>query len=486
MRKFNIAGICLVFILFSPLLNGGEASSIEIARKLNEAFVDVSDKVIPSVVVIKVFKKSDTIVESDSYEFRFWDLLPKEFRRKFFGEPETEKKPHRQPIFTSQGSGIIIREEGYILTNSHVIEDAERIKIRLNDGREFDAEIKGIDKKSDLAVLKIKGLNIKGLNVAKLGDSSKVRVGEFAIAIGAPFDLEYSVTIGHVSAKGRSQIIPDPEMDQDFIQTDASINPGNSGGPLVNINGEVIGINTLIRGLQTGIGFALPINLAKEVSNKLITEGKYIRSWLGISIVSISEEPDYRDVIKGVDEGVVVSAIHPGGPAVKSDLKPADVITSVDGNKIATSQQLKEEIRNKKPGQTVILDVVRNGNPIKIKVKTEAWHDEDGELILKSSTETGNNFEEQLGLTVQQLTRDIAEKYGVKFVPGIIVTDVEEDSAAYNKGITIGDIITEVDYKPVTSMIMFKNAIKNANLKKGVIINLLSDEVKKFVVLKIE
>ncbi len=486
MRRINSLVICLIFTLFAPFLNSGEISSVEIARKLNEAFIEVSDKVTPSVVVVKVSRKSGIIFELDSYEFRFWDLLPKEFRRRFFGEPEQEKKPRRQPLFTSQGSGVIIREDGYILTNSHVVEDAERIRIRLKDGREFDAEIKGIDKKSDIAVLKIKGTDVKGLKVAKLGDSSKVRVGEFAIAIGAPFDLEYTVTIGHVSAKGRSQIIPDPEMDQDFIQTDASINPGNSGGPLVNINGEVIGINTLIRGLRTGIGFAIPINLAKEVSNKLITEGKYTRSWLGISIVSLSEEPDYRDLIKGVDEGVVINAIHPDGPAAKSDLKPADVITAVDGNKVAVSQQLKEEIRNKKPGQTVILDVVRNGNPIKIKVKTETWPEEDGEPILKSSTDTENKAEQRLGMTVQTLTRDVAEKYGVKFVPGIIVTEVEPDSPADNKGINVGDIIMEIDYKPVTSMPAFKNAIKNADLKKGVIISLLSEDVKKFVILKTE
>jgi serine protease Do len=311
-----------------------------------------------------------------------------------------------------------------------------------------------------------------------------VRVGEFAIAIGAPFDLEYSVTIGHVSAKGRSQIIPDPAMDQDFIQTDASIHPGNSGGPLVNIDGEVIGVNTLIRGLRTGIGFAIPINLAKEVSNKLIQEGKYTRSWLGISIVSVSEESDYQDVIKGVFEGVIVTAIHPDGPAAKSDLKPADVITAVDGKKVATAQQLKDEIRGKESGQTVTLDVVRNGNPIKIKIKTEAWPDEEGEQILKPSINSETKTEQRLGMTVQTLTRNVAEKFGVKYVPGVIVTEVEPDSPADNKGIKVADIITEVDYKPVSSITDFKNAIKNANLKKGVIVNLLSEDVKKFVVLK--
>ncbi|MGB9602217.1 MAG: S1C family serine protease, partial [Limisphaerales bacterium] len=368
-----IKTVSLIAIVCGLLPAIGEMTPIELARKLNEAFIEVAEKVSPSVVVIKVSRRSGFVFEFDSYEFRFWDLIPKEFRRRFFGEPPQLPKPRRQPQFTSQGSGIIIREDGYILTNSHVVEDAERIRIRLKDGREFDAEVRGVDTRSDIAVLKIKDPNVKGLKVAKLGDSSKVRVGEFVIAIGAPYDLEYTVTIGHVSAKGRSQIIPDPAMDQDFIQTDASINPGNSGGPLVNINGEVIGINTLIRGLRTGIGFAIPINLAREVAEKLITEGKFTRPWLGISIVSLTDAPEYRNFIKGTDEGVVVSAIHPDGPASKSDLKPADVITAIDGKQVNTAQQLKDEIRNKKIGNIVTLDVIRNGKPVKVKIKTEPF-----------------------------------------------------------------------------------------------------------------
>lgn len=482
----NVKSICLALLFTNILIvNGGEISPIELARKLNEAFIEVADKVSPSVVVIKVARKSGVIFEFDTYEFHFWDFIPKEFRRRFFGEPEQPQRPRRLPRFTSQGSGIIIREDGYILTNSHVVEDAEKIRIRLKDGREYDAEIRGVDTKSDIAVLKIKDPDVKGLKPAKLGDSSKVRVGEFAIAIGAPYDLEYTVTIGHVSAKGRSQIIPDPSMDQDFIQTDASINPGNSGGPLVNINGEVIGINTLIRGLRTGIGFAIPINLAKEVANKLIEEGKYTRAWLGISIVSLSEDPDYRALVKGVDEGVVVRAIHPEGPASKSELKPADIITSVDGKPVATAQQLKEEIRKKNIGQTITLDIVRNGKPMKIRVKTAEMPDESLNSTLPSPSKKGEDSEPQrLGLTIQTLTRDVADKYGVDFTPGVIITEVEPNSPADSKGLKVGDIITDVNHKPVTSAREFKDALKSADLKKGVILTIISNNVKQFVIIK--
>lgn len=487
MNIFKNAIYVLIFLIIAsavPVI--GEMTPVELARKLNEAFIEVADKVSPSVVVIKVSRKSGFTFEFNTYEFKFWDLLPKEFRRRFFNEPRQEPKPKREPHFTSQGSGIIIREDGYILTNSHVVEDAEKIRIRLKDGREFDAEVRGIDTKSDIAVLKIKDRNVKGLKVAKFGDSSKVRVGEFAIAIGAPYDLEYTVTIGHVSAKGRSQIIPDPAMDQDFIQTDASINPGNSGGPLVNINGEVIGINTLIRGLRTGIGFAIPINLAREVAEKLITEGKYVRPWLGISIVSLNEAPEYKAIFKGVDDGVIVSAIHPDGPASKSELKPADVITAVDGKPVSTSQQLKDEIRSKKVGQSITLDIVRNGRPMKVKVKTETFPDdsEPAPPSQPSSQDKEKSEQQRLGITIQTLTRDLADKFGVELTQGVIITEVETGSPADTQGLRPGDIITDVNQKPVSSVKEFKEAMKSADLKKGVLLNIISENVKKFVVVK--
>lgn len=393
---FSMSGmtrlLCAVLLLPVALRAADLTNSpaLDMARQLNKAFIEVAEKVSPSVVVIKVAQKprEDALDDPDN---PFWDLMPKEFReqyekerekrRKRAQEEEEEDKPKRAPEFNGQGSGVIIREDGYIMTNFHVVEDAEKIRVRLLDGRTFEGTLRGRDPQSDIAVIKINATN---LPAAKLGDSTAVRVGEFAVAIGAPFEFDYSVTFGHVSALGRSRVVPSfgmysqgAIMDQDFIQTDASINPGNSGGPLVNLYGEVIGINTLIRGLHTGIGFAVPVNLAKEVTEQLIANGKFPRSWLGVGIRGLREDEDLREEIKGADDGVLVTSIQPNGPASKSDLKARDVITAVDGQSVATATQLRNEIRKKKAGSAVTLDIVRDSKPMKIKVRPELWPEKE-------------------------------------------------------------------------------------------------------------
>jgi serine protease Do len=384
MMRFVLAAWLSVLAMKAGAATNSPA--LDLARQLNEAFVEVAEKVSPSVVVVKIAHKPGSM-EVDDADNPFWDLVPKEFRKQYEEErekrrkeSEDEDKPTRAPVFDGRGSGVIISDDGYIMTNFHVVEDAEQIKVRLRDGRTFTGAVRGKDAQSDIAVIKINATN---LPVAKLGDSAAVRVGEFAVAIGAPFELDYSVTFGHVSAKGRSRIIPSmgmnsqgAMMDQDFIQTDASINPGNSGGPLVNLYGEVIGINTLIRGLHTGIGFAVPVNLAKEVSEEIIRNGKFPRSWLGVGIRGLREDDDAEEKIAGVEDGVLVTNIRADGPASKSDLKTRDIITAVDGKNVTTATQLRNEIRGKKPGTAVTLDVVRQSKPMKIKVHPEAWPDE--------------------------------------------------------------------------------------------------------------
>jgi serine protease Do len=379
-----------MFIVGSRTFAVTNSPALDLARQINNAFIEVAENVSPSVVVIKVAQRNrpDALEDMDN---PFWDLVPKEFRKQFEEERERRKKENddgekggrggrrgeRTPEFNGQGSGVIIRDDGYILTNFHVVEEAEKIVVRLRDGRKFEGTVRGKDAQSDLAVIKINATN---LPTAKLGDSAAVRVGEFAVAIGAPFELDYSVTYGHVSAKGRSRVVPSfgansqgAMMDQDFIQTDASINPGNSGGPLVNLYGEVIGINTLIRGMHTGIGFAVPINLAKQVSEELIVNGRFPRLWLGIGIRGLREDDDSMEQIKGVDDGVLVTTIRSDGPASKSDLKSGDVITMVDGKTVGTATQLRNEIRGKKAGIPVTLDLVRNGKSMKINVRPELW-----------------------------------------------------------------------------------------------------------------
>lgn len=453
------------------------SSSLDVARQLNNAFIELAEKVSPSVVVIRVAQKPN-FDGMDEEGNPFFDFIPRQFRKQLEEEMQKERKqrPKREPELNGQGSGVIIREDGYILTNRHVVDGAEKIRVRFKDGREYDAEVRGVDAQSDVAVIKIKDKSVKGLPVAKLADSNKTRVGEFAIAIGAPFSLDYSVTFGHVSAKGRSAVITGPGSsnfsDQDFIQTDASINPGNSGGPLVNIDGEVIGINTLIRGMNRGIGFAVPSNLAKEVSDKLITDGKFTRARMGIRIIGLQEDPKYAAAVKGVKDGVFVRQIELDSPAGKSDLRPADVITAVDGRPVATAQQLKNEVRSKKIGAPITLDVVREGKPLKVRVEPEEW---DRTVTASNKTTIPAESDvKDLGLTVKPLTKELAKEYNLNLAEGILVTAVEPESPADREDFKPGDVITSINHKNVTSLNQYRDALKGANLKKGIMVNTLS------------
>ena len=454
-------------------------TAIEVARQLNQAFVDVAEKVTPAVVVINVIQKASVITpeeDSDDPSGSF-----REFRRQF--QLPYEELPQEKAF--GQGSGVIIREDGYILTNGHVIEDAEKITVRLHDGRVFKGRVRGVDPKSDVAVVKI---DAKGLPVAALADSAKTRVGEFAIAIGAPFSLDYSVTYGHVSAKSRSNVIEGEGgavMDQDFIQTDANINPGNSGGPLVNINGEVIGINTLIRGLHTGIGFAIPSSLAREISDKLISDGKFTRAWLGIQIRGFKDDPLYRERFKNVTDGVVVLTLETNGPAYKSDLKPTDVITAVDGRPISTPQDLRGEIRGKKIGQPVTLDVVRSGKNVQVKVRPAEWVEAPPPVEVVRANPTSEDERSGLGLTIHALTREVAKQFGADMTDGVMVVAVDRGTLASRHGIQPGDIITAVNQKAVTNPKEFREALKTASLKKGIVLNIVSGKTAHFEVLKV-
>ncbi len=472
------AGVACVWLAGTRSPATEAAAVPDLVRQLNESFVQVAEKVSPSVVVITVVQRvnnSDAEEENggDSFPPGFWREFHKQFKRpeKAFGE----------------GSGIIIRENGYILTNRHVVEDADSIDVRLKDGRVFKASVRGLDPQSDVAVLKI---DAQGLPVARFGDSAKTRVGEFAIAVGAPFSLEYSFTFGHVSAKGRSSVIEGAEgaaMDQDYIQTDAMINPGNSGGPLVNIDGEVIGINTLIRGLRTGIGFAIPINLAKEVSDQLIEHGKFTRAWLGIGIQALRDQPELRSLLKGVQDGVVVSAIMPEGPAAKSELKPSDVITSVEGTKVATPQELRSAIRSRTIGQPLTLDVFRQGKNIQVKVTPGDWVQPASAVASSRSPSSSKIEPARLGITVQELTRDLAKKFGLDAAQGegVLIAAVDKNSPAALKGLKAGDVITSVNQQPVASKKQFDAALKKADLQNGVLLNIVSDKTPRFEIIKV-
>jgi serine protease Do len=460
------------------------ASALDLARQLNEAFVRVASNVSPAVVVVNVVQKT-----ADEDADGTYDSLPPGFWRDFHKQyPHFQDGP--QENLLGEGSGVIIRADGYILTNGHVVENAETIEVRLLDGRSFKAKVRGVDSQSDIAILKIEA---KDLPAATLGDSSKTRVGEFAVAIGAPFTFDYTVTFGHISAKSRSNVVPGEEgaaMDQDFLQTDANINPGNSGGPLVNINGEVIGINTLIKGLRTGIGFAIPSNLAKEVADKLIAEGKFTRAWLGVEIRGLREDPDFREMFQGIDDGVVISTILPKGPAANSDLRPSDIITKVDGAPVGTAQELRSQVRGKPIGRPVVLDVYRpgtagHGRRLQLKVSPGEWTQAETTLVSTHRTPPpAPKPPSGLGLTVRMLTSEVASQFGVGMTAGVVVDSVEQNSPAAMKRIKPGDVITSLNQQPVGSPKQFQDALGQADLNKGILVILISGNTSRFEILK--
>jgi Do/DeqQ family serine protease len=445
----------------------------DVVHQLNNAFAKVFEIVAPSVVIIEVSKKNDG-GETSTFD----DL--------FFQGPPDENNPRgrgSQPV-QSEGSGFIVRPDGYIFTNFHVVEAADKIDVKLKDGREFPAKVVGTDEKTDVAVIKIEA---KDLPVVQLGDSDAVRVGQFAFAIGAPFKLDYTFTYGVVSGKGRSKLFTTGGYSiSDYLQTDASINPGNSGGPLCDIDGKVIGMNTLINGLNRGLGFAIPINLAKEIGAELIAGHKIVRPWLGIRIETLGDDSSIRDLFKGIEKGVVVRTIEADAPAYKSDLRPFDVITQVDATAVETDSQLQHEILKKKVGQDVELTVWRKGQTMKVPVKTGELPNE----IARASNEPIKPAQPKqedvgkFGLQVQDLTKEVAERLHLGVQQGVIVTDVSDNSIAGQQNIQREDIITEVDGKPVNNVASFREALTKADPKRGVLLYLDRKGSKTFAVLK--
>ena len=447
----------------------------DVVHQLNSAFTKVFEIVAPSVVIIEVTKKNDSD-PNISLDDLFFQNQPDENNRR--------RTPQRFQPVQSEGSGFIVRADGYILTNHHVLEGSDRIDVKLKDGRDFTAKIVGTDEKTDIAVIKIEATN---LPVVQLGDSDAVRVGQFAFAIGAPFKLDYTFTFGVVSGKGRSKLLDTGGYNiSDYLQTDASINPGNSGGPLCDIDGKVIGMNTLINGLNRGLGFAIPSNLVDEIGKQLIAGHKIVRPWLGIRIETLGDDQSIRDLFKGLDKGVVVRTIEADAPAYKSDLRPFDVITQVDAAPVATDTQLQHEILKKKVGQNVQLTVWRKGQTLKIPITTGELPTEVGRLAIDSPPKPTPQPEDEnkFGLQVQDLTKEVAARLKLNVQQGVIVTDVAENSIAAAQDIQREDVITEVDGKPVNSVASFREAVTKADPRRGVLLYLDRKGSRTFAVLK--
>ena len=442
-------------------------SASQIAAVPSISFADLVEKIKPAVVNISTTKVVKTQGRRSPFGDDFFDRFfgGDDFMRKFFGDNPREFKQR------SLGSGFIITKDGYIFTNNHVVEKADKIKVRLSSGREYDAKVIGKDSKTDIALIKINATN--NLPVAELGDSDKLRVGDWVLAIGNPFGLEQTVTQGIVSAKGR--VIGSGPYDN-FIQTDASINPGNSGGPLFNLEGRVVGINTAIVAHGQGIGFAIPVNMAKEVLNDLKSKGKVTRGWLGVSVQDITEDIAANMGIKE-KEGALVADVVKGDPAEKAGLRTGDVIVEIDGKKVHDTHELLRIVAGVPVGKTVVLKAVRDGRLQNFNITVAERKDQE----LASAQERSGDY---FGMTLQDITPSIAESLGLSDRSGVIVTSVQEGSPADEAGIKPRDVIIQVNKVNIKSMKDFQREMGKKGAKDGALLLVKSGGAAHYVVVR--
>jgi serine protease Do len=460
------------------------ASGIHIDMKMADpaegpsrtGFASVVKTILPDVVNIstsKVVKASDR----PDMQGEFPDGMPPFFQQ-FFGQqfgPDGQQfgpnPGHRWPRNHDQredslGSGVIVSPDGYILTNNHVIDGATDVRVTLADKRQLKAKVIGTDPKTDIAVLKVDGGDFPAITI---GDSSKVQVGDYALAIGDPFGVGKTVTMGIISAMNRGNLgIEDYE---DFIQTDAPINPGNSGGALINDRGELVGINTAIlsggSGGNQGIGFAIPINLARSVMSQILDHGKVTRAYLGIMVQDITPGISKAMNLKDM-KGVLVGDVSPDGPAKKSGVQRGDIILQVNGKAMEDSRQLRNTISMMDPTATVNLKIMRNGSPTDVSVKL-------GELPTdnaQAKTEEGTSQKALDGVTVENLDARSARQLGLPAATtGVVVTDIDQSSPLASAGLRTGDVIQEVNHQPVKNVAQLEEAMRKAGNNPLLLVN---------------
>lgn len=465
-RLAGLAFVSLLLLCMPAAAQDGKSA----LQSLQDAFVQVAQSVRPAVVNVSTTQRPRPREGRRAPQVppQFREFFGEDFFERFFGEP-----PQRERA--SLGSGLILDKRGFILTNNHVIEEADEIEVRLSDKRKFTAKVVGKDPKTDLAVVKIDAPN--DLPVAKLGDSTKIRIGEWAIAIGSPFGLDQTVTVGVVSAVGRSDV--GIATYEDFIQTDASINPGNSGGPLLNLNGEVIGINTAIVAGGRGIGFAIPINMAKEIKDRLIAQGKVVRGWLGVGIQELTEELASQFGVKPED-GVLVGNVMKDSPAERGGLKPGDIIQEFNGTKISDVHQLQREVAQTPVGSQAQLKVMREKQPAMLTVVLD---EQPTELASVKPGSGPGEAADRFGLTVQDLTPELRDQLRLKAVDGVMVSSVDEAGPATRAGIRPGDIITEANREPVKSSREFSRILGQMQRGQNLLLLVRRDATSRFVVL---
>ncbi|MDH3454303.1 MAG: DegQ family serine endoprotease [Desulfuromonadales bacterium] len=426
---------------------GAPATELLLSQR---AFIEVSEKVTPAVVNIRAERVRTIDRLSPLFEEFFGDL---------FRKPPSEQREH------SLGSGFILSEDGYILTNEHVVSGAEQIKVRLTDQRVFPGKVVGSDPKTDVAVIKIEAE--EPLPVAVLGDSDRLKVGQWALAIGNPFGLDSTLTVGVISATGRTDVgIEDYE---NFVQTDASINPGNSGGPLLNIYGEVVGVNTAIVASGQGIGFAIPINLAKLVANQLISSGEVTRGWLGVSI-----QPLDADLAAsfGLDRvtGALVTRVLPGAPAEQAGLRRGDVLLSFDGKPIRSVKELQLLVASSPPGEKIPVEVLREGTRLTLQVAI-AVRDAEAQ---PARQEPGAELTPWLGMSFAENEQ------------GVRVAAVESDSVADNAGVRVGDLVLAINRYAVKSLADVHAARQRSRVKESTLLLLQRGEATLYVALPLK
>lgn len=490
-----LVGVSCLAISFSDVLPRRvvrAAPTAADARQLSSIFREAAREALPSIVAIETRGKASTMngLDLDDEDSPFGELFKQnpQFRDFFRDRPRQREAPRTRGM----GSGFIIDKSGVILTNSHVVRGADEVKVRLYDGQDYVAtEIKA-DDNSDIAVLKIQGA--KNLKPLRFGDSDSAEIGDWVLAVGNPFDVGMTVTAGIISAKSRGLGIARRE---DFLQTDAAINPGNSGGPLLNLDGEVIGINTAISsrsGGSEGIGFAIPVNMVKWISQQLVEHGKVKRAYLGIQIQQLNSKLAREFKVPGLD-GALIARIAKDSPAADAKLQEGDVILELNGKKVSNTQMLQTVVERLEIGKTYKASIIRDGEKMEVPITVREMPEN---FLVGAGNENGNRNRgrgqnqkpkeeslNELGVQVKELTPELAKELGYEDkISGVVVTSVDQNGPAAAAGIAIGHVIEKVGSKKVTSIKELDDALKAAPLKDGVTLLVSTSTGKHFVVVQ--
>ncbi len=435
---------CLSAIASDPAMASAETGGLRLLEEMQDVITDLAERVKPSVVSVGAVRPKDSLRD-------------------------------RSPSAPGSGSGVIIDQDGHIMTNNHVVSDASEVEVRLSDRTKFIAQVIGKDPDTDLAILKI--TTDRKLPSAHFGDSSAVKVGQWALAVGNPFGLDRTVTLGVISGIGRENM--NLSRYENFLQTDASINPGNSGGPLFNMHGEVIGINTAIINFAQGIGFAIPSNMAKQIMEQLLVRGKVTRGWLGVGIQPVTADLAAKFGVNE-SEGVLVNEVFDSDPAARAGIKPGDIITRVDGKPVETPNMLSRLIASLPPGATAKVEVIRDGRRQLLPVPLSERQD----APITASLPSPSRSEVKLGLDVQELTAELAGKFKLKESTGVLIAKVDRGSIAEAEGLREGDLIKEVNRVEVASVNAFTAAVLKAKRGETILLRVLRETRAFYVVLK--